>query len=425
MSKAFTVTHRQLILFFSMVLVCALILSPFLLSVGMIALAVLGVFELSVQEGRPHVRWHYAGWQRLRNLHQHPVFGVLLLIMLVPLLRFWPVDHPDYLLERLRIKVPFVVLPLAFVMLPRFDRRMLTTIFYTLLTCLFVTSLGVLFNYLQNYEVLTEILRRGHHIPTPRNHIRYSLLLAWGIVVGVHVYAEDWRLRYAWEPKIVLGITLYLFFFIHLLSVKSGLLILYICLLWMVLRWTAERRSLAYGLLALAGLVLVPILANYLIPSFANKVDYFLYDIHQFLAGQGADHSDSGRLASYDAGIHVIQEAPFWGVGTSNIKAEITAYFQAHYPTYPQAFMPHNQFMYSWGSYGIIGAIVVYAAFLYPLFHRRNYRHHLFAVFMLSMLVITTIEHALENAVSIGHYLFFLLVFLSYLNRQPATNENR
>ena len=126
------------------------------------------------------------------------------------------------------------------------------------------------------------MMRQGHHIPTPRNHIRFSLLLAWTIMCGLYLFEQKFYFKFKAERWWVLGSTIFLFVLIHLLSVKSGLLVLYVGLGTWILRIVFVKRQLKLGLILLLLTVSLPFLAYQLIPSFKNKVNYTKYDINMF-----------------------------------------------------------------------------------------------------------------------------------------------
>ncbi|MCB0636152.1 MAG: O-antigen ligase family protein, partial [Lewinella sp.] len=351
-----------------------------------------------------------------RLLRQYPAFGVLTFFFFIALLRAYPVEDFTYLVSRLRIKVPFLLLPIAFLYLPRFTAEDIRRLLYFLLAILTLTSLGILINYLLDFEAINELLRQGHHIPTPRNHIRYSLFTAWAVIGGIYLWYHRF---YVWRPGerwLIGGMTIFLFLFLHLLSVKSGLLVLYLCLGLGLLQYAWRRRAYMVALIGIGGLVLLPMLAYRMVPSFQSKIDYFIHDLTQWQKGEGAHYSDSGRLASLDAGWTIAREHWLWGVGTANMRPQVRAFYTEHYPDYPDPFMPQNQFLFAWASAGLLGLFGSLFAFFFPLLYRRNYRHALFLNFYLAIFVIIMIEHALENAVGVAHYLFFLLVFLSHLN---------
>ncbi len=417
MPTSLHITYKQVVLFFCFGLVASLIFSPFTLSVSMISLAVLGLLQLEIVNWRPVFRYNPGFGRAFRLLRRQPAFAVLLLFFVIALVRFYPIGDEAYLMARLRIKVPFVVLPFTFLALPRFSKQDIQQLLYFLLVTLTLTSLAILGNYLQHFEELNELLKQGHHIPTPRNHIRYSLFTAWGIIGGLYLWWEGYFWRFRQEKWWIIGMVIFLFFFLHLLSVKTGLLVLYGSLFLGVLQFMWARRAWLLGGLFILTLVAIPIIAYQAIPSLKNKINYFTYDLFKYRHGEGADYSDSGRLASLDVGWQIARDNWLWGIGTANMRPAVEQLYAEQYPNYPYAFMPQNQFLFSWASAGVLGLLATIFAFFFPLLYRKAYRDPLFLNFYASIFAIIMIEHALENAVGVAHYLFFLLLFLSYFHR--------
>ena len=417
-----TITYRNIAVFFYCMLVAAMVTSAVFLSISMIGLCALAVFRFEIIESKVIFGLNKEGLKRMKNIFNYPSFAVLLLFFAITAIWFYPIGELDYLMTRLRIKVPFVVLPLAFLGLPRFSKDDFEKLMTFMLVFFSVLSLGVLVNYFQDFEFVTEKIKRGHHIITPRNHIRYSLLVALTIVGGVFYLLGDFRHKYKWKRGLLLTLIAFLFVFLHLLTVKSGLVILYSCLSLGLLQFIWLKKQLFKGLIGLLCLFLLPLLAYKSIPSFKNKVQYFFYDLYMYEHQEGAQYSDSGRLVSIHAGWDIAKKNWLWGVGSSNIRKEVTSYYKEHFPDYPTVFMMHNQFLYALVSAGLLGLLLTMFAFFYPLFYHQNYKQPFFLNFYLSIFVIIMIEHALENSVGVAHYLFFLLLFLSYLNRKDKVS---
>ncbi len=421
MHRLSKISYSDIIILFCFALIAGFIVSPAFLSVAMISLVVLGLLQLEIHKGIPHFRFNTPGLRRLSTFLKYPAYAVITLFFFSCLIRFYPLGDSSYFLERLRIKVPFLFFPLAFLALPRFTHQQLKLILYFFLLFISAVSIGILVNYFIDFEHYTQLIRKGHHIPTPRNHIRYSLLTAWAVMCGIYLFLQKYTLRFSWERWLIGGSTVFLIIFLHILSVKSGLLLLYCSLGFALLQYIWMNKAYIPGLIGLALLVALPIVAYNTMPSFKNKIDYFRYDMFMHQRGQGAHYSDSGRIASLDAGWTIAKENWLWGVGTANIRDEVRMVFEEKYADYPEVFMPQNQFLFSWAATGILGMLVVLFAFFFPIFYQKNYQHWLFLNFYASIFVIIMIEHALENSVGVAHYLFFFFVFLSYLT--PREHE--
>lgn len=414
---------KQLVLFFYAFTISGMVLSPYLLSVGMIALAVLSLITFRITRTSFKLGIDWAAIKRMRKLLAYPPYAMLTLFFLVVLIGPLPTDDFTYWLARLRIKLPFLGLPLVFLGHPPLKQKAFWGLLYFLLVLMLLTAIGVSLNYVFNYEAVQEILKKGQPMPTPRNHIRYSLILAFSIISGGYLYQQGYYWKYRWERLAILSITFSLLFFIHLLSVRSGLLALYMALGLLILRYMIIHRRYLYGGLTLVLLCSLPLLAYWLVPSFKAKVAYMKWSMEKYQEGEGDVYADPGRIVSWEVGWSIYKKHRITGIGYGNIRAAVEQRFEQDYPGRPQALLPHNQFLFVLAATGWIGLSVFMIAYLFPLFYAQNYRHPL----MLGFYGITTaafmIEHTIENAMGVGFYIFFLLILLTHLNRRSPAKQ--
>ena len=120
--------------------------------------------------------------------------AVIVPFLLVLISGFWSENH-GYWLERLRIKLPFIVLPFAFAnMRPLSDEnrdfaalnstRQFLTILYVFLIA-FSVACGVhLTYYATHFEAVNNGLGQGIPIPTMRQHIAFTVMSAFAVFVG-------------------------------------------------------------------------------------------------------------------------------------------------------------------------------------------------------------------------------------------------
>lgn len=409
---------QNLVFFFCCLLMASMIYSPYLLSVSMFMLSILCLVEIRFEERGVAIGPDRAALARLRRFWHYPAFWSLTLFFAVVLFSFWQTYDYGYWLARLRIKAPFLGLPLVFLALPRFTERQVHGMLYVLLLILFLTSVGIGVHYGLNYEAINLGIKEGRPIPTPRNHIRFSLLLAYGILCGGYLYSRRFRWRYAWEPGLILGVTVFLFLFIHFLSVRTGLAALYVGILLLLARYVyASRKYLTAATIA-AGLILAPVIGYQVIPSFKAKVDYMRWDWKMYREGRGADYADSGRLTSLKVGYGLFKENPLFGVGAGNLRAETERIFKAEYPDFKEPLVPHNQFLFVLAGTGLAGLALFLLAFFFPLFYHRNYRRPLLLSFYGIAFTAFMLEHTIENAVGVAFFCFFVLLWLNRLRTE-------
>jgi len=345
-----------------------------------------------------------------------PSFWITTLIFFIVLISSVYSTDLNYIGQRLRLKIPFLIIPFTFYILPRLTLRSYQGLFYYLVTILFLTNLGIGANYLIHFEEINQSLALGHPIPVPRNHVRFSLLLAVGILAGMILTYRKFYLRYTYERWFIAVMTLGNFIFIHILSVRSGLMVLYITMLVGCLALILLQRKFLIGAVSIAGIVLLPIIAFYTIPSFTSKVNYANWELHEYMHGRMDAGSDQGRIKSYIIGWDIFTSNPILGVGAGDLRQTVHAKYAELYPAQEKKLMPHNQFLTIMAGTGLIGLLFFLVAIFYPFLVRQHYRDPFYFVFFLAFLLSFLVESTLENSIGIGFYVLFLGICLSYLS---------
>lgn len=404
--------NRKLILIFCAGWLVSLVYSPFTLSISMLGLIFLSFLKVEDRK----LQMKADTWTKLARLPQFPSFWMLSLLFFILFINCWVTEDFDFLLARLRIKLPFLLLPIAFYLFPRFSEREVMGLLYFLLILLCITCLGIGIHYLGHQEAINIALKKGTPMPTPRNHIRFSLLLAYGVICGAYLWYKGYYWKYPQERKGILLAVLFLFFFIHFLSVRTGLVAMYVSLISYVFVRGLWSNRWKISLLVLLSLAILPLLSYYLIPSFKSKITYMRYDLMMYREGKGDLYADAGRIVSWKIGYDLASSHPILGVGAGNLRKEVHAQFAEKYPTYSTRLMPHNQLLYTVAATGLIGGLIFLMALFYPVLYRKNYQHPLVFTFFALVLATFMVEHTLENAMGVGFYLFFTLLFLNHLN---------
>ncbi|NJB84957.1 hypothetical protein GGR26_000702 [Lewinella marina] len=394
-------------------LMIGLVFSPALLSISLIftvAVAVLGT------PGGPPTYWR----ERLPDALSNSLFWGLVGLYLILLLGAPQTTDWGYYLERLRIKLPLLVLPLAWAARP-FLRRSAgapdpraSRACLGLVAFVAVVLAGVLINYGLHFAEFNDLIRRGQALPVPRgNHIRFSLLVALASVVGI----DGWfRYRSRWLPLLgtfcLLGL--------HLLAVRSGLVTAYAGWAVVVGGWALRlgRHRYLWGMLA--GLVALPLVAYLVVPSFRTKADYMRYELfHRDARQDTAEYSDQGRLASIRLGLDVWRDYPVWGVGPGNLEREMRERYAVAYPGV-EAKRPHNQFVTALAASGVVGFAVTVASFLLIGFGSGRWRDPRFAAIWVVLTLSCLVENTLETSVGVSLFTAFLLAFAYPPKRNPG-----
>lgn len=428
MQAANIFTKTNVIFFFCWVVIASIIYSPFVLTIGMIGLIATALVRFDWTKRFPlDIDW--AAIRQLRHFHRAPAFWAVTLFFFLVVFSFSPEQEMNFWLERLRIKMPFIFLPLTFFIFPRFTERQLDGLWYFMLVALSITAIAIIFNFFLHQEVIIEQMKQGKPMPTPRNHIRFSLLCVLGILAGLQLSLKGYYWRKVWERKLIIGLTIFLFGFIHFLSVRTGILCLYAALAVLTLYYAfmpfggrVRKKRYLLGLVMLLGLAALPLLAYRYVPSVKAKIDYMIWDLQQFQQGKGNLTADAGRIHSLIIGYEIFKEHPITGVGMGNLRQEVHSRFEDQYPDSNEKHMPHNQFLYVMAGSGLIGLAVFLVGILVPFFYQQNYQRPFFLGFYVVMMVAFMLEHTIENSLGVALFVFFLLVLL---NHTPKTSPTK
>lgn len=344
---------------------------------------------------------------QLRAFVRSPLLVGITLLFLVPLVSgLWSEDKETWF-DMLRVKLPLLLFPLAFAGSWQLTPKQWRYVGYAFLFLLLVTSAASFVFYLQNLQAVHEGYLKAKVITTPleNDHVRYSWLLACGALLCLFMVhrREESRLNVVF---IVLG--LWFMVFLHVLAARTGVLALYIILL-SYTGWVAFRRSRRAALVGIGVLVALPFIAWLALPTFQNRIAYFLYDIWHvkeqvYLPGS----NDGNRARSLRAGWDILHQHPL-GVGAGDVQHEADRWYKANVP----GIVPVDQIYPSseWLVYGALagwpGVLVFTAVMLLPLFLKRV-KYRLFWVLLNG---ITAFSFLFDVGLEV-QYGVFLYVFL-------------
>jgi len=381
-----------------------------MLSISMMLLGLTGIW------GVPLKRWQHQHWWLLG----------LPWILICALSWFWS-ENKTLWVTLLQIKLPFLLLPLAFSFLPAFSARQLR-IFTLLLFAATFCGMGYsVAAYLKDAGGYLSEYKYARLIPAPADgdHIRFSMMVALSVCWGCWMWPN---LSKKWM-RTLLGIALLLsFFYLHLLAAKTGLLMLYLFFLAFVIYLLTQKKhrlkGLALLLIAVAGVGL----AYYLMPTFRERIGYTVYSIWEFRQGQrSGDYSDIGRIISYDIWLRLIQDFPMMGVGMGDILSAMSMGYDRWYPHIPavQRLIPHNELMAISLGAGVPAALFFVVWLLQPFTGNQKGRDAFFflAAWLMLFAALQT-DAMLEVQYGVFVFLFFLCWFWHTLVRPSLKSQN-
>lgn len=350
-------------------------------------------------------------------LHDRVLVGLSLIFFIYLLSAINSTEDKAFLLERIRLKIPFLALPVAFTVFKnKISEKQLYSFLYLFLLLVVLTSVIISFSFYKNFSGILNAYKEGRVIDTPFNHIRYSLMVSFGIVTGFYLFTKKFYLRYQIERWLILAGTIFLIYFLHLIAVRSGIVAIYLCGIYMIFYSVFRIKKLKTALLLLAMIVVIPAIAYVTVPSVKARINYMQYDLQQLFLFQNASGlSDAGRILSIEKGMELFHEHLLTGVGIGDLRVEMKKKLDAA-PEHPRnVLLPHNQFLFVAAGTGIFGLIIFTIAIFLPLMGRRYLRNWLFVCFHIIVISSFFTEATIEEQMGTGFYLSFLLLMYIFI----------
>jgi O-antigen ligase len=323
--------------------------------------------------------------------------------------------------NRIELKAPLLGLAIAFAGMGKLreDKYNLLLSFYVLLCA--STAFYTLLNFAFSYEAVTESYLRSKVMPTLINHVRYSIMIAMGAYIAYYLYRNEYRFGII-SSKVFLYIGVLLFVFLHVFSVRSGLVAIYGIITAELILFVIKTRRYKLAIGSFILMILLMVTAIRLIPTLQNKWVNTVSDMSTYIEkGYPNYNSLTTRFISYEAAFDIFKKHPIIGCGLGDIKDETDLFFQANYPMIDIPILPHNQFLFYLSATGITGLLLFCFTFYFPLFYKKNRRNKIllmqYVVLTLSFLTEPMLETQLGVAFSI---LFILLPLTQTVEVDPA-----
>ena len=355
-------------------------------------------------------------WEILRlsfgRLFQRRELGIFLLLILVPAISFFWSDDKAYWLRLVQTRLPFLVLPWAFANLPPLSERQWKTVLYLLVWFMTGVCIVVGINFMLHFDAIIEGLGRGNPVPVPCQHVRFSLILATAIIAGAWLWLQGYWMKRPWERHALAAAVVFLFIFLHVLSVRGGLFSLYAALLFSLVRYVWLSKKWLAGLAALGLLMGGLWVASETVPSLKMRIAYMKYDWERFnTQDEGHLYSDAMRWVSLHSGYKLWQENPLLGTGAGDLLSETKRMTADLFPAYAEEpRLPHNEFIFIMASTGLMGLALSLIALFWPVYAGR--KNGLFLAFQIMAFASFIIECTIENAIGVAWFMFYSLWFL-------------
>jgi len=316
-----------------------------------------------------------------------------------------------YYIETLTLKTAFVFLPFSFAVLPVLPKHKYLLLLFYFLVCNVIFCLGILTNYLLNFNEINESYIHSKILPTPVNHIRFSLMTITSICIAYYLIKEKFSFLNTLLKKYLIGTILFLTLFLHIYSVRSGLFILYFLVFGFGLYQIFIKKQKKIVLISFITSILFILVSYTLFPTFKNKIINTYKDLSSINHEKSAvQNSLGGRLISYQVALSIFCDNPHLGVGVANLKSKTINEYEKKIPIIQSHMikLPHNEFIRVAVSFGWIGLIVFIISFYATPIYLKSQLSFLFII----QYIITSLSFIIEGTLHTVHGLYYSMIFI-------------
>lgn len=321
---------------------------------------------------------HKSFFAQARVFVRTPFLLGLSLLFLIPFVSgLWSSDIEQWA-NVLRLKLPLFFLPLAFAGKPPLSAKQWRMLALFFLLLIFGGCVWGLLDYAQHAAQIHEDYLRAKTICTPfeNDHVRFSWAVSVAVIVCLLLRREA-----AQKTQKVLLLLLAGFFavYLHMLAARTGLLSLYLFLFIYATALLTKAQNRKRPVLLLCALLLAPLLAYVLLPTFKARLRYNLYDLSfvrkaEYLPGS----SDGARTMSLKAGWQVLKKNPF-GAGAGDLMHEAGKWYAANVPQVlpSDKFYPCSEWL-AYGGFAGWPGVILFTVLMFLPFFAKHVRHRVY-----------------------------------------------
>ena len=347
---------------------------------------------------------------------------MLALVLVYSLSGFWSEDKAQWV-KTVQVKLPLLFMPFTLGVLVNISKEIYCKLLYVLAS-LVVISTGWSYIYYIFTENITLTYLQAKVLPVPMydDHVRFSWLV---VVLFAILLDRILKKPVIQERWILAGLLVYLIVYLHVLAAKTGVLGLYIVTAIFLLKQVSGKWRF-WGLMIL---LLLPIVAWYLLPSFQSRLRFIIWDFQNYSRGNYTEGlSDAPRIESLKAGWDIVKSNFLTGVGSGDVLHQTKQWYRIHAPflkPYEQL-LPCNQILMFICSGGVLMGLIALVFFLSPFWIKILKNNYLWLAFHTVALFGFMYEIGLEVQNGVFIYIFFgIYIYANAVAKESGNYMNQ
>ncbi|PSR54513.1 hypothetical protein AHMF7605_13835 [Adhaeribacter arboris] len=318
--------------------------------------------------------------------------------------------------------------PLAGGLLPPLKSKQVYALLYLFLLLTTAITIGTMVHYLRNIDAQNQLIIHSQNPPTINRifHIHFGVMMTLAIFFGVYIFRDRQILWQKTEKYVVVLCVLVLLVSMHVLAYRTGLLALYVTLVFKIFIFIKNQKRYLLGGSLLAILLIVPVIAYISLESVRLRVANTQTDISRYLEHQDINYySISQRLAAWETAFTVIKRNWVVGVGLADIATEMRRQYAIHDfgLIKENQVMIHNQYLHMLMGTGIIGLLLFLYVLISPFWRRIWQNDFLATTFLLSTGTAMIVDSFFELQRGLNLFVFFYMLLIILKEQRTLVNN--
>ncbi|QNF31838.1 O-antigen ligase family protein [Adhaeribacter swui] len=319
--------------------------------------------------------------------------------------------------------------PVAGGLLPPLRAKQIYILLYFYLLLTTIITIGTMGQYFSNIQAYNELITHSQNPPTINRifHIHFGVMMTLSIFFAVYIYRAPWVFWQKKEKYLALLCALILVTSMHILAYRTGLLALYVTLIFKIFWFIKTKKKYLLGVGLLAILFTVPVVAYFSLESVRFRVENTRTDISRYVQHQDINYySIAQRLAAWETAFAVIKKNALVGVGLADVKMEMRNQYavQDFNLKKENQVMIHNQYLHILMGSGIIGLILFLGVLLYPFYKLQGLQDWCLSAFLLTCGTAMLVDSFFELQRGLNLFAFFYLLLIVQKEQRVLT-QNR
>jgi O-antigen ligase len=404
----YSILHQRILFYLCCLLMVAFFISQALISIAIIAIILDGLIILFSESKSGKFKPGLLTWCLLG-------YGMTLITG-------WLLSENKHIATDVLLnKLPFLLFPLIVIALKQLPQRLLVQIaaFYVYM-CYFTAAVSV-FVYFRNKDYFDILILQAKSIPVSFGygvfHIQFSILLALSILLSLWLVWKPMRSA-AWYFKLFLiSVTILNFFYMHVLAARTGLIAIYLILIFVVIGVLFKNypKKAIYITLFLALLIAAIFQFS---DSLKNRLANTREDLKVVMTLDNPnEQSLATRIEAWRISLILLKGNPITGIGLGDVESKMwVKYPEANTRLQPRNYKkPHNQFLETALQGGVFA--LIFLTLILFVYYRNNKRFLLVKSFLFLFIFSFIFESMLERQVSTVGFGFFLAFVQSLSQR--------